>query len=193
MDQGELFFEVRDELFGQRFSPGAVVDRVGEFVVARRERTVEIDVDHLGLLALTHLSQNLSPLPPRIRVVSTKTVDVVNARVCFLWDLAITRRQNNTRAHRDISTPEFGEHRTLEFDEPDVFGAGGFEAHGSQASERQFKRLGVGRVQVFDFDNGAGQVAFVLAVISIGMIRVKQSHHPVRSRRGFREGLRISL
>src|SRR5262249_42681202 len=120
VDQAESFFEMRDELFGQSLSPRAVVDRVGEFVMAGRERAVQKDVNHLGAFALAHLFDELSSLSPRGGVVSAETVDVVDARIGLLRRFIITRGQNDTGSHRDRAPPEFGEHRTLKFDEFDL-------------------------------------------------------------------------
>src|SRR5215510_5834428 len=151
VDQAESFFEMRNELFSQRSSPWAVVYRIGEFVMAGRERTVQEDVNHLGALALAHLFDEFAPLSPGGGMVSAETVDVINARVSLLRVFAVTRRQNDSGAHRDRAPPEFSEHRTLKFDELDVLGICGFEARGSRASQRQFNRLSVLRVQIFDF------------------------------------------
>src|SRR5262245_57912253 len=120
---------MRYELFGQGPSPGAVVDRIGEFVMAGRERAVQIDVNHLS--ALAHLSDELTPLSPCRGVISAEAVDLIDAGVSLLRVFAITRRQNDPGAHRDRAPPEFGEHRTLKFDELDVLGVRGFEARGS--------------------------------------------------------------
>src|SRR5262245_34711804 len=92
LDEAVLFFEMRDELFSQRLSPRAVVDRIGEFVMAGRERAVQKDMNHLGALALAHLFNELSSLSPRGGVVSAETVDVVDAGVGLLQALAVTRR-----------------------------------------------------------------------------------------------------
>src|SRR5262249_16273932 len=141
IDQAESFFEMRNELFGQRLSPRAVVDRVGEFVMAGRERAVQENVNHLGALAFAHLFDELSSLSPRGGVVSAETVDVINARIGLLRVFAVTRRQNDSGAHSDRAPPEFTEHRTLKFDELDALGVCGFEARGSRTSQRQFNRL----------------------------------------------------
>src|SRR5262245_31151114 len=116
VDQAEAFFEMRDELFGQRLPPRAVVDRIGELVMSGRERAVQKDVNHLGALAFPHPFDELRPLSPRGGVVSAETVDVVYAREGLLRVFAIARRQNDSGAHRDLAPPEFGEHRTLKFD-----------------------------------------------------------------------------
>src|SRR5215475_10133490 len=150
VDQAELLFEMWDELFCQGLSPRAVVDRIGEFVMAGRERTVQEDVNHLGALALAHLFDQLGSLSPRGGMVPAETVDVINARVSLLRVFAVTRRQNDSGAHRYRAPPELCEHRTLKFDELDVLGICGFEARGSRMSQRQFNRLGVRRVQIFD-------------------------------------------
>src|SRR5262245_65859468 len=101
VDQAELFFEMWDELSCQGLSPRAVVHRIGEFVMAGRERTVQEDVNHLGALAFAHRFDELSSLSPRGGVVPAETVDVVDARIGLLRVFAVTRRQNDSGAHSD--------------------------------------------------------------------------------------------
>src|SRR5262245_60971275 len=127
VSQAESLFEMRDELFGQRLSPGAVVDRVGEFVMAGWERAVQVNVNHLDALILTHLSDELALLSPSSGVVSAETVDVIDAGVAPLRVFVVTRWQYDSGAHRDCAPPEFAEHWTLKFDELDVLGVCGFE------------------------------------------------------------------
>src|SRR5215510_1124930 len=116
VNQAESLFKMWDELFGQGFSPRTVVDRVGELVMAGRERAVQIDVNHLGALPVAHLFGELGFLSPRGDMVDAETVNVIDARVSFPRVFAITRRQYDHGAHRDRAPPEFREHRTLKFD-----------------------------------------------------------------------------
>src|SRR5262245_41912958 len=172
IDQAESLFEVWDKFFGQRLSPRAVVDLICEFVMAGRERAVEEDVNHFGAFALTHLSVELTSLSPCAGVISAETVYVVDAGISLLRIFAVTRRQNDSGSHRDRAPPEFTEHRTLKFDELDVLGISGFKARRSRARQRQFNRFRFRGVQVFDFDDRAGQIAFILAVIRVSVIRI---------------------
>src|SRR5262249_31388417 len=174
VDQAKSLFKMRYELFGQRLSPRAVVDRICELVMAGREGPIQINVNHLGALPIAHLFDELSSLPPRACMVSAETVNVIDACVSLLRVFAITWRQSDSGAHHDISPPEFAEHRTLNFDQLDVLCIGWFEARRSRASERQFNRLRFHRVQIFDLDDRAGQIAFILTVISVSMIPVEQ-------------------
>src|SRR5215470_14063105 len=89
VDQAESLFDVWDELFGQRLSPWAVVDRVCELVMASRERAVEEDMNHLGALSFAHLFDEPASLSPGAGVISTETVYVIGARISLLRVFAI--------------------------------------------------------------------------------------------------------
>src|SRR5262249_37013235 len=50
----KLFFQVGNEFLFKSSSPGTVVDRVGEYVMAQRAVGLEINVDHLRTRAVRH-------------------------------------------------------------------------------------------------------------------------------------------
>src|SRR5689334_24641195 len=76
-----LLFEIRDQFLYKGRAPRPVVYRVGKNMVSHRAMGVEIYIDHLRPLAISHRLQHFRNAAERTQMIAAVAMDRINGRI----------------------------------------------------------------------------------------------------------------
>src|SRR5262249_51046345 len=104
-----VLFQIRDELFGQRRAPGAIIDRVGKLMSSCGTALIQKHENHRRYAALIQQRRELrSNASFNALLIAAKTVRPVHGGIPNS-SFCVIRRQHHHAAHMDRPTPKSGE------------------------------------------------------------------------------------
>src|ERR1700722_8591792 len=124
-------------------------------------------------------------------MIASEAVNVIDGRIFFRYVSGIIRWKNDTRAHRDGTTPELAQHGTHELDQLHSIRVYEFGTHGRKLRDGQLYRRRIGGGNAAPGGDGAIEVASILGTSRVAVIRIEQGHKFVVARSGLRKRLRI--